>query len=151
MHHMCHASNLCTCCQLSIGISRSNDEYNVTDILLHPCCRRPVQQKQGVVYTDSVHPMYVSAVEKLADATTKARSTRLPYLLLLPLLLKLPAPSLLESLLQDWTVPSLRLLQLSLAVPSAEPPGLVPPGFGRCADASELIQTHERPSLSAHL
>ncbi len=100
--------------------------------------------------------MHVSAVEKPADATTKARSSRLPYLLLLPLLLKLPTPSLLQSLLQDWAVPLLQLLQLSLAVPfavgyCAEPPGLIPPGCGCCADASELVQTHERPSLSAHL
>lgn len=65
------------------------------------------------------HPMYVSAVEKSADATTKATSTRLPYLLLLPPLLKLPMPSLLQALLQDWAVPLLQLLQLSLAVPSA--------------------------------
>ena len=54
-------------------------------------------------------------------------------------------------LLQDWARPSLQLLQLSLAVLSAKPPGLIPPGLGRCADASEVIQTHERPSLSAHL
>ena len=95
--------------------------------------------------------MYVSAAEKSGDATTNAHSTRLPYLLMLSLLLKLPTPSLLQAVLQDWAVPLLQLLQLSLAVPFAEPPGFLPPGFGRCADASELVQTHERPSLSAHL
>ena len=71
--------------------------------------------------------------------------------MLLPLLLQLPMPSLLQGLLQDWAAPLLQLLQLSLAVPFAEPPGLVPPGIGRCADACDSVQTHERPSLSAHL
>lgn len=95
--------------------------------------------------------MYVSAAEKSGDATTNAHSTRLPYLLMLSLLLKLPTPSLLQAVLQDWAVPLLQLLQLSLAVPFAQPPGFLPPGFACCADASELVQTHERPSLSAHL
>ena len=40
-------------CQLLMGSSASNNECKCNNILLQPCRGLPVQQKQGVVHTDS--------------------------------------------------------------------------------------------------